>query len=123
MNSGKEQQFFRGDIVLFKFRLITDYTRHKERPALVIQNDIGNRYSRNVIVASISTKVPKKRYPTHLHISADDTEAGLEKDSIVQFENILTIPKRLAIQKLGVIPEKHLDLVDRCIKVSLGIAR
>ncbi len=76
-----------------------------------------------MIVASISTKVPKRHYPTHLHISADDIEAGLEKDSIVQFENILTIPKRLAVRKLGVIPEKQINSVDHCIKVSLGIAR
>lgn len=122
MNSVPAQEFRRGDIVLAKFPLITDYTEHKERPALVIQNDIGNRYSKNLIVTSISSTVPRKQYPTHLHISKDEAQAGLDKDSVVQFENILTIPKRLVIRKLGMIPTEYLEAIGDCIRVSLGLA-
>lgn len=117
------EQYHRGDIVLVRFPLITDFTKYKERPALVIQNDIGNRYSRNLILASISSKVPEKRYPTHLFVSKNDTETGLHKDSIVQFENILTIPKRLVIRKLGVIPENYFHSIDSSIMISLGIIK
>jgi mRNA interferase MazF len=123
MNKDKGAQYYRGDIVLVKFPLITDYSKHKNRPALIIQNNIGNRYSRNLIVASISSTIPPKRYPTHLHVPKDDRETGLNKDSVIQFENILTIPKRLVVSKLGSIPDKYLDSVDNCIMISLGIEK
>ncbi|MDZ7289488.1 MAG: type II toxin-antitoxin system PemK/MazF family toxin [candidate division KSB1 bacterium] len=75
----------RGDVILVNFPFIQDLSKNKERPALVIQNDVGNRFSSNTIVLSISSTVPSKDYPTHYKIKANSTvgqKAGLDKDSI-----------------------------------------
>lgn len=66
MNTAPEIR--RGDVVLVPFPYVTDFRKAKTRPALVIQNDIGNRYGSTVIVALISSSVPEKRYPMHYQI-------------------------------------------------------
>ncbi len=117
-------QIHRGDVVLVNFPFIQDPTQSKTRPALVIQNDVGNRYSLNTIVLSISSVIPQKRYPTHYKIAANTKlgkKAGLDKDSVVQAENILTLPKALITRKLGSLPASAMDKIDGIIKVSLAL--
>lgn len=114
----------RGDIVLVRLPFVQDPSKSKTRPALVIQNDIGNRFSANTIVLPISTTIPSKSYPTHYRIkaaSAIGKKAGLDKDSIIQGETILTIPQTLINKKLGKLPASAMLHVERCIKISLGM--
>lgn len=88
------------------------------RPALVIQNDIGNKYSSNTIVASITT-APVKVYPFVVPITA--LESGLPHDSIVDLASILTIDKARLRRKCGELNKAKMAEVDEAIKTSLGL--
>jgi mRNA interferase MazF len=114
----------RGDVVLVDFFFIQDMSKSKRRPALVIQNDVGNRFSSNTIILSISTTIPAKNYPTHYKIRASSTigqKAGLNQDSIVQAETIMTIPQSLIAKKLGSLPANAMQEIEKRIKVSLAL--
>ncbi|MFQ5825208.1 MAG: type II toxin-antitoxin system PemK/MazF family toxin [bacterium] len=114
----------RGDIVLVNLPFIQDLSKSKARPALVVQNDIGNRFSSNTIVLSITSMVPSKTYPTHYKIKAESRigkNAGITKDSIVQAETILTIPQSLIAKKLGSLPQTAMDEIEKRIKISLAL--
>lgn len=117
-------QFHRGDVVLVPFPYVSDYSQSKTRPAVVIQGDIGNLHSPNLILALISSTVPQKSYPMHYRISEGSSvalAAGLKRDSIVKAEVIITLPKRAIVQKLGNLPENAMKQINECIKVSLGL--
>ncbi len=88
------------------------------RPALVIQNDIGNRYSRTTIVAALTT-AGEKLYPFLVKVTAK--ESGLSKDSTVNLAVILTIDKTRLTDKCGELGETKMAEVDMAIKASLGL--
>jgi mRNA interferase MazF len=89
------------------------------RPALVIQNNIGNQLSPNTIVASFTTSIPPKDFP--FQVKCVPSESGLDKTSVVDLESIVTISKTRLGDKCGqLIPKKMLE-VDEAIKVSLGL--
>ena len=88
------------------------------RPALVIQNNIGNQYSPTTIVAALTTAV-EKRYPFLVSVSAK--ESGLPKDSTVNLATILTIDKTRLGDKCGELGEDRMSEVDEAIKASLGL--
>lgn len=113
------RSFRRGDVILVPFPFITDFSQSKPRPALIVQNDVGNRYSPNLIVAAISSKVPDKDYPTNHHLRAGT--AGLDRDSVVLTSVILTIPKSSALKRLGHLDEADVQAVDACLRVSLAL--
>jgi mRNA interferase MazF len=115
-----ELSFRRGDVVLIPFPFITDFSQSKTRPAaLVIQNDVGNRVSPNLIVTAISSRVPDRVYPTNHHLRAGT--AGLDRDSVVLASVILTIPKSSVLKRLGHLDEANLQAVDVCLRVSLAL--
>jgi len=114
----------RGDVVLVPFPYVTDVSKAKTRPALVIQNDIGNRFGSTVIVALISSSVPEKRYPMHYPISYPSPTAkaaGLRTSSVVKMETIVTLPKRAIIRRLGSLPKAAMDEVDGPLAFSLDL--
>jgi mRNA interferase MazF len=88
------------------------------RPALVIQNDTGNRYSPTVIVASITT-ADNKPYQFLVHFTA--MESGLPRDSTADFAMIMTIDKNRVGEKCGELSHEKMKQVDEAIKVSLGL--
>ena len=88
------------------------------RPALIIQNDVGNRYSPTTIVATITSK-EKNNLPTHYQLNKD--ECGIQKDSTVLFEQIFTIDKTRLVKKVGEVTKQTLKKLDDAAKVSLGI--
>ena len=90
------------------------------RPALVIQNDIGNQHSPNVIVAAVTT-APNKPYPFLVAVSAQ--ESGLPKDSTVDLASIMTVSKGRLRNKGGHLPPAKMAAVDDAICASLGIRR
>lgn len=89
------------------------------RPALVIQNDIGNQYSPTTIVAAISTKASSKAYPFQVLISS--AESGLPEDSIVKCEQIMTIDSARLTERISKLPDVTMAKVDIAIFRSLGL--
>jgi len=119
-----EISYRRGDVVLVPFPFVTDFAKAKARPAIVIQNDVANKYSPNVILALISSTVPKKAYPFHYHIQNGTriaTQSGLDRDSIVKTEVIVTIPRASISRKIGFLPSEAMSEVDECLRISLAL--
>lgn len=89
------------------------------RPVLVIQNDVGNRYSPTVIVLAITGQVNKARLPTHVPVACEGT--GLAKDSVVLAEQIRTLDKRRLRERIGTLRPEVMDRVTEAVRISLGV--
>ena len=89
------------------------------RPVLIVQNDIGNKFSPTVIAAAI-TSHRKNDLPTHITIRSDECH-GLKKDSVVLLEQIRTLDKQRLRFKLGSISPTLIDQVDKALTVSFGL--
>ncbi|GAA3642683.1 type II toxin-antitoxin system PemK/MazF family toxin [Asaccharospora irregularis DSM 2635] len=89
------------------------------RPVLIIQNDIGNKYSPTVIIAAITSQINKAKLPTHVEISAN--EYGLNKDSVILLEQIRTIDKKRIREKIGCLDENVMLKVNNSLQISLGL--
>ena len=89
------------------------------RPVLIIQNNVGNKYSPTVIVASITSKVGvKAKLPTHYFVN---TESGLEAPSVVLLEQIRTIDKKRLDSYIGHLSQKNIDGVNEALLISVGL--
>ena len=88
------------------------------RPVLVIQNDVGNRYSPTVIVLGVTGQVNKARLPTHVPVLAG--ENGLQKDSVILAEQIRTLDKRRLRERIGSIGPEIMEQVSQALRISLG---
>ena len=88
------------------------------RPVLVVQNDVGNKYSPTVIAAAVTSQMSKAKLPTHIALSAG--EYGLPKDSVVLLEQIRTIDKRRLREKIGELPISVMHKVNDALMISLG---
>lgn len=91
------------------------------RPVLVVQNDIGNRYSPTVITACLTSKINKAKLPTHIELSA--VEYGLSKDSVVLLEQIRTLDKKRLKEKIGELSPNMMIRVDDALLISLGFIK
>ena len=91
------------------------------RPVLVIQNDVGNRYSPTVIAAAITSQTGKARLPTHITLGGQG--CGLTKDSVILLEQIRTIDKKRLRERMGKLDEDMMSRVDNAIAVSFGLGR
>lgn len=109
----------RGDIYCADLNPIIGSEQGGVRPVLVLQNDVGNRFSPTVIVAAITSQIGKARLPTHVEIREGD--CGLEWDSVILTEQLRTIDKRRLRDKMGSLPPDKVDAVERALKISLGI--
>lgn len=89
------------------------------RPVLIVQNDVGNKYSPTVIAAAITSQLGKARLPTHIEISAQSF--GLSKNSVVLLEQIRTLDKKRLKEKMGRLDEGIMHRVDSAIAVSMGL--
>lgn len=89
------------------------------RPVLIIQNDVGNKYSPTVIAAAITSQKDKTKLPTHISVEANDS--GLAKDSIVLLEQVRTIDKQRLKEKMGCLDNNSMVMVDRALSVSFGL--
>ena len=88
------------------------------RPVLVVQNDVGNRYSPTVIAAAITSQINKAKLPTHIELSAVDY--GLSKDSVVLLEQIRTLDKKRLKERIGELPMSTMERVNTALLISLG---
>ena len=89
------------------------------RPVLIVQNNVGNKYSPTVIAAAITSQKEKSNLPTHINVSAQG--CGLAKDSIVLLEQVRTIDKRRLKEKMGSLDGNSMDMVDKALSVSFGL--
>ena len=89
------------------------------RPVLVVQNDIGNKYSPTVIAAAITSKLDKAKLPTHVELCA--TDYGLQKDSVILLEQIRTIDKSRLENYIGKVNKDTMRKIDQALAVSVGL--
>jgi len=113
-------QISRGDIVLVNLDPIVGSEQGKTRPALVIQNDISNKYSPVTIVAPITTKLYSKKFPTNVEI--DSTNSPIKEKSTILFNQIRAIDKSRITKNYGSIAANKIKEVDDAIRNSLGLA-
>ncbi len=109
----------RGDIYYANLSPVVGSEQGGHRPVLVIQNDVGNKYSPTVIVAAITSQISKAKLPTHVEISAK--QFNLDKDSVVLLEQLRTIDKRRLKEKITHLSEEIMVKVDEAIRISLGL--
>ena len=88
------------------------------RPVLIVQNDVGNKYSPTIIAAAVTSQLNKARLPTHIELNAD--EFGLSKNSVVLLEQIRTIDKKRLKERIGELPSVTMKKVDTALLISLG---
>ena len=109
----------RGDIYYADLSPVVGSEQGGVRPVLVIQNDVGNKYSPTVIVAAITSRMSKTKLPTHIDVYAD--RAGVARDSVVLLEQLRTLDKRRLKEKMGHLEEPVMREIDNAIAVSLGL--
>ncbi len=110
----------RGDIYYADLSPVIGSEQGGVRPVLVVQNDVGNRYSPTVIAAAITSQINKAKLPTHIEISAQDF--GLSRDSVVLLEQVRTIDKKRLKEKIGHLDGEMMESVNTALEISLGIS-
>ena len=109
----------RGDIYYADLSPVVGSEQGGVRPVLIVQNDVGNKYSPTVIAAAITSRTDKNKMPTHIDVLAD--EFGLEKNSVILLEQIRTLDKKRLREKMGHLDESVMSLVNSAISVSFGL--
>lgn len=89
------------------------------RPVLIVQNDVGNKYSPTVIVAAVTSQINKAKLPTHVEVCAEGH--GLSRDSVILLEQLRTIDKKRLQERIGKIDEEGLTRINEALSISLGI--
>ena len=109
----------RGEIYYADLSPVVGSEQGGMRPVLIVQNDVGNRYSPTVIAAAITSQQNKARLPTHIEIEA--RTYGLSKNSVVLLEQVRTLDKRRLRERMGCLDEKVMQRVHCAIAISLGL--
>ncbi|PKR77010.1 PemK family transcriptional regulator [Halalkalibacillus sediminis] len=109
----------RGDVFYADLTPVVGSEQGGVRPVLIIQNNIGNRFSPTVIVAAITAQIQKAKLPTHVEI--DSEKYGFERDSVVLLEQIRTIDKQRLTDKITTLDEYLMNQVDDALQISLGL--
>lgn len=111
----------KGDLFFADLSPVVGSEQGGVRPVLVVQNDVGNKYSPTIIVAAVTSQTGKSKLPTHVELSA--SQGGLSKNSVVLLEQLRTIDKRRLKERIGSLNDSQMPIVDAALGVSLGIAR
>jgi len=114
-----QQTIRRGDIFYANLNPVIGSEQGGVRPVLILQNNIGNKYSPTTIIAAITSKIKKAKLPTHVELSA--AEFNLDKDSVILLEQLRTIDKRRLKEKIAHLDEEIMSEIDRAIMISLGL--
>ncbi len=109
----------RGDIYYADLSPVVGSEQGGVRPVLIIQNDIGNKYSPTVIATAITSQINKAKMPTHIELDAN--EYGLSKDSVVLAEQIRTIDKKRLKEKIGHLDGELMNRVNEALEISFGL--
>lgn len=113
-------QVKRGDVFYADLSPVIGSEQGGVRPVLVVQNDIGNKFSPTIICAAITSKINKAKMPTHVEINA--TEHELVKNSVVLLEQVRTIDKRRLKEKICHLDSELMKQVDKALKISFGVS-
>ena len=109
----------KGDLYFADLSPVVGSEQGGVRPVLVVQNDVGNRYSPTIIVAAVTSQTGKSKLPTHVELAA--TQGGLSKNSVVLLEQVRTIDKKRLREHMGHLDEDMMNKVDDAIAVSFGL--
>ncbi|HHW00307.1 MAG TPA: type II toxin-antitoxin system PemK/MazF family toxin [Clostridiaceae bacterium] len=109
----------RGDIFYADLSPVVGSEQGGIRPVLIVQNDVGNKYSPTVIAAAITSQINKAKLPTHIEISAQ--EYRLPKDSVILLEQIRTIDKRRLREKIDHLDDELMEKVNEALIISFGL--
>jgi mRNA interferase MazF len=115
-----KSSFCAGDVFYADLNPVVGSEQGGIRPVLIIQNNVGNKYSPTVIVAAITSQVNKAKLPTHVEIVS--SAYSLPKNSVVLCEQIRTIDKKRLREKLGGIDGENMRNVNNALKVSVGLS-
>jgi len=115
------EEIKRGEIYFADLSPVVGSEQGGVRPIVVLQNDIGNKYSPTIIVAAITSQINKARIPTHIELSSKTY--FLPKDSVVLLEQIRTIDKTRLKQKISSLDPQKIQEINRAILISLGFAQ
>ena len=110
----------RGDIFYADLSPVVGSEQGGLRPVLIVQNDVGNRYSPTVIAAAITSQMGKARLPTHIDLPVTNN-CGLSRDSIILLEQVRTLDKKRLRERMGYVEEQVMSKVDTAIAVSFGL--
>ncbi len=109
----------RGDIYYADLSPVVGSEQGGIRPVLIVQNDVGNRYSPTVIAAAITSQKEKAKLPTHIEVCGES--CGLAKNSIVLLEQIRTIDKKRLKEHMGTLDDSSMSLINRALSISFGL--
>ena len=109
----------RGEIYYADLSPVVGSEQGGVRPVLIIQNDIGNRYSPTVIAAAITSQRDKAKLPTHIELSAQS--CGLQKDSTVLLEQVRTLDKKRLRERMGEITPETMNSINSALSISFGL--
>ena len=109
----------RGDIYYADLSPVVGSEQGGVRPVLIVQNDVGNKFSPTVIAAAITSQRDKANLPTH--IAVDTGSSGLMKDSVVLLEQVRTIDKHRLKEKMGKLDENSMNRVNEALSISFGL--
>jgi mRNA interferase MazF len=109
----------RGDVFFADLSPVVGSEQGGMRPVLVIQNDIGNRFSPTVIIAAITAQIQKAKLPTHIEIDAKTY--GFDRDSVILLEQIRTIDKQRLTDKITHLDDDLMEKVNEALQISLGL--
>ncbi len=109
--------FKRGELYYADLSPVVGSEQGGVRPVLIIQNNVGNKYSPTVIVAAITSQINKAKLPTHIELN---TDYGLQKNSVVLLEQLRTLDKRRLKEKIGIVDTSKMRKIDNALLISLG---
>lgn len=110
-------EVYRGDIFYGRIPKEDGSVQGGTRPVVVLQNDIGNKYSPTVIIAKITSQTNKANIPTHVKIKKD----GLKNESVIMLEQIATLDKKDLLTKVDSLDFRELRAVEKALKISMGL--
>lgn len=113
------EEIRRGDIYFAILDPVIGSEQGGTRPVLVLQNDVGNRFSPTTIVAAVTSRIRKGRLPTHVELPKE--RSHLDKDCVVLLEQLRTIDRRRLKQRVARLDEETMRRIDEALKVSLGL--
>ena len=115
------EQIKRGQIYYADLSPVVGSEQGGTRPVLIIQNNVGNKYSPTVIAAAVTSKINKAKLPTHIELPS--SSYGLAKDSVILLEQIRTLDKRRLKERIGELSDVTMNKVDKAILISLGFTK
>src|SRR5699024_2629748 len=110
----------RGEVYFADLSPVVGSEQGGVRPVLVVQNDIGNKFSPTVIVAAITAQIQKAKLPTHVEIEAEPH--GFERKSVILLEQIRTLDKQRLTDKITELDASKMAEIDHALEVSLGLS-